>query len=215
MLDLETWGTGNDAVPVSLGACRFTADEIIDNFHVAIDPGSCVALGLKMDAGTLLWWMDRDRREALDRWLSMGKVDLASALVGFSDWVSIRQPVAIWGNGSTFDNIILRSAHAACGLEYPVRFWQDLCYRSMKQQTAIPIERSGIHHDALDDAISQARHLQAIWREQGARAVTIAKLTKEMQDYILPDSGISEHDFVNKVIGLLDPAPCDAALETE
>jgi hypothetical protein len=58
MLDLETWGTGNDAVVVSIGACKFDKNDILDAFHVGVDPKSCMELGLKVDAGTILWWMD-------------------------------------------------------------------------------------------------------------------------------------------------------------
>src|SRR4051812_35955260 len=83
MLDLETWGTGNDAVIVSVGACKFDREEILDRFHVGVDPTSCQALGLKIDAGTVLWWMSADQRAALDAWLQLERVDLASALVGF------------------------------------------------------------------------------------------------------------------------------------
>lgn len=167
MLDLETWGNGNKAVIVSIGACKFTRDEITDRFHVGVDPASCHARGLEIDADTILWWMDPERREALDEWLKLERVDLASALLGFSMWAESGPGIlAIWGNGSTFDNVILRSAYKATGQEYPVKFWQDQCYRTMKNLTPhVPIQREGTHHDALDDAITQARHLQAIWRE--------------------------------------------------
>jgi hypothetical protein len=75
--------------------------------------------------------------------------------------------LTIWGNGSTFDNVILRSAFAAAGLEYPVRFWADQCYRTKKNEfPTVPLVREGTHHKALDDAISQAKHLQAIWRSE-------------------------------------------------
>lgn len=163
MLDLETWGTGVSAVPIAIGACKFDADTIIDNFHVAIDPASAQALGLKIDANTILWWMDPERDEARRRWLGMQRVDLASALTGFSEWLGTGTMVtAIWGNGSTFDNVILRTAYEVAGIEYPVRFWQDYCYRTVKQTTDIELVREGTHHDALDDAISQAKHLQRI-----------------------------------------------------
>lgn len=168
MLDLETWGTGNDAVVVSIGACKFDKNDILAAFHVGVDPASCMELGLKVDAGTILWWMDPKQREALDSWLQLERIDLASALLGFQMWCKGEPGVlAVWGNGSTFDNVILRSAYAAAGLEYPVRFWQDLCYRTKKNECAsVPMVREGTHHKALDDAISQAKHLQAIWRSE-------------------------------------------------
>lgn len=166
MVDLETWGTGNDAVIVSIGACKFDRDTIIDRFHTAIDPGSCQAYGLTINADTILWWMDPDQDEARRNWLAQERVELASALIGFQMWLASSGILAVWGNGSTFDNVILRSAFAATGQQYPVRFWQDMCYRTMKQLTPnCPLVREGTHHNALDDAVSQAKHLQAIWQE--------------------------------------------------
>jgi DNA polymerase III epsilon subunit-like protein len=162
MLDLETLGTGNDAVIVSIGAVKFNELQILDEFHCGVDPTSCVDLGLKIDGATVTWWLHPDRAQARHNLLNLETVDLASALTGFSDWAGT-DVEAIWGNGSTFDNIILRSAYRACRLEYPVKFWQDKCYRTMKYSApGIELVREGTHHDALDDARSQAKHLQAI-----------------------------------------------------
>lgn len=169
MVDIETWGTGNNAIPVSIGAVKFTTTEILDQFHVGIDPRSAQALGLTIDADTIMWWFDPERDEARRSWLSLDKVDIGSALLGFAHWCGTGAPaVGVWGNGSTFDNVILRSAYDAAGLDYPVRFWQDQCYRSLKNRVPyIEIVREGTHHNALDDAISQAKHLQAILMDRG------------------------------------------------
>ena len=163
MLDLETWGIGNKACIVSIGAVKFTADSLGEQFHVGIDPASCQQAGLEIDASTVLWWMDPERRAPLDEWLSLEKVDLGSALVGFSQWSA--GALAIWGNGSTFDNVVLRSAYQALGLDYPVSFRSDWCYRTMTQLTDKRLPREGTHHNALDDAVYQAKCLQAIWRQ--------------------------------------------------
>lgn len=85
MLDLETWGTGNKALPVSIGACRFDKDTILDKFHVAIDPVSAQAHGLEIDAETMLWWLDPERDEARAQWLKQQRVDIGSALGGFAE----------------------------------------------------------------------------------------------------------------------------------
>jgi exodeoxyribonuclease VIII len=167
MLDLETWGVQSNAAIISIGAAKFTATEILNTFHQAIDPQTI--RGATFDVGTIMWWIDPERRGALDRWLSLDKIDLDSALHGFSEWVHMDGPVeAIWGNGATFDNVILRSAYAACGIEYPVSYGQDQCYRTLKYRAPeVELVRSGTHHDALDDAVSQTRHLQAIIAKTG------------------------------------------------
>lgn len=166
MLDLETFGNGSDASIVSIGAVKFTETDIVDEFHVGVDPASCQQLGLTIDASTVMWWLNHDRQDARGALLSLERVDLGSALAGFSDWFGDEKP--IWGNGATFDNVILRSAYRACRMEYPVRFWLDRCYRTVKNLApGIELVREGTHHDACDDARCQAKHLQAICAHLG------------------------------------------------
>lgn len=161
MLDLETLGDCNEAAIISIGAVKFNETEILDEFHVGVDPRSCEQLGLKITASTVLWWLDHDRQPAREALFNLERVDLASALVGFSDWFGEKK--CIWGNGATFDNIILRSAYRACGMPYPTPFWLDRCYRTVKNLApGIELVREGTHHDACDDARCQAKHLQAI-----------------------------------------------------
>lgn len=167
MLDLETLGNGNDAVILSIGAVKFTADEITDRFHVAIDPLTCQLFGLKIDAATVMWWLDNERQEARDALLGNTQIDLPSALTGFAEWVG-PESMPMWGCGSTFDNVIMRNAYKACGMVYPISYRHDYCYRTMKNLVAgIEVPRVGVHHDALDDAEYQATHLQAIARHVG------------------------------------------------
>lgn len=171
MQDIETWGTGNKAVPVSIGAVKFDGNDIIDKFHVGIDPEDAQRYGLEIDAGTLLWWMSEERDAARKEWLALPKVDMFAALDGFAIWVK-QTPTddlgSLWGNGATFDNVILRSAYAAAGLDYPVRFFKDECYRTVKNRCKdVEFVRIGTHHSAVDDAASQALHLMAIAKKYG------------------------------------------------
>lgn len=168
MVDLETLGTGNDALILSIGAVKFTPTEIVDSFHVGIDPVSAQQAGLKIDAATVMWWFDPERAAAREALLGLERVDLGSALLGFRDWCG-DDDVTLWGNGATFDNVILRGAFAAMRFEYPAKFWNDLCFRTLKRLAPdVKVEREGTHHDALDDATYQARLWQAIYARLGA-----------------------------------------------
>lgn len=165
MVDIETWGTGPSALVVSIGACRFNpmGGGIVDRFYVCIDPQSAKDAGLEVSTDTLLWWMAKERSEARDRWLSEQRIDIWTALQGFSEWMTSDGFSLVWGNGATFDNVILRTAFEKTSVTCPWKFWQDACYRTLKGLApAIRIERDGTHHDALDDAVAQAKHLQAI-----------------------------------------------------
>ena len=164
MIDLETWGTGNYAVPVSIGAVKFDpakSESEWSTFHIAVDPESAMKAGLRADAETILWWMDDTRREALHCWYRLERVDLTSALDGFATWFGA-ESLPVWGNGATFDNVILRNAFIAAGQDCPWKFWHDRCFRTMKALPGareLEPRRAGTHHDALDDALHQARHL--------------------------------------------------------
>jgi len=163
MVDIETLGKGNNAAILSIGAVKFNpfTYDIYDSFYVPVDPESCQALGLKIDASTVMWWMHADRDDAREAMMIETRVDLPSAMYGFVDWFGGDKPV--WGNGSTFDNVILSNAFKACNIDQPWMFWNDKCYRTLKGQAKhIKLKRKGTHHNALDDAISQAEHMQAI-----------------------------------------------------
>lgn len=167
MIDLETLGVGNSPVLLSLGAVKFDAVNILDRFHVAIDPASCQRHGLKIDASTVMWWLHPDRAAAREALAAVGMADLHSALIGFAEWFG-PEPLPVWGNGATADNVWLRNAYDAAGMACPWQFWFDRCYRTMKNMAPhIPMVRAGTHHDALDDANDQAIHLQAVARELG------------------------------------------------
>lgn len=163
MIDLETLGTSNNAVILSIGATKFFETEIIDAFHVGITPESCQDAGLKIDAATVSWWMAPERDEARKALMALPKVDLFDALDGFAQWYG-PESMPTWGNGATFDNVVLRNAFAAVNLTCPWKFWDDRCYRTMKNHApGITLARVGTHHDARDDAIYQTKHLQKIW----------------------------------------------------
>jgi exodeoxyribonuclease VIII len=205
MLDLETFGNGNDAAIVSIGAVKFNSNGLMaDEFHVGVDPESCQLLGLKIDASTVMWWLDPERADARANLLALDKVDLLSALIGFSQWID-GDVDAIWGNGATFDNIILRNAYRVCGMEYPVKFWQDQCYRTMKYRApGIELVREGTHHDALDDARSQAKHLLAIMKYLNGPFEHIERMQADMLDYLPPDGGTDDAGIISKMIYHLD-----------
>lgn len=166
MIDLETLSTANNALILSIGAVKFIDENIVDRFHVLIDPRDSQNYGLHIDADTVLWWMALERqaaREELVKGITEGSVDLYSALAGFQEWFG-PESLPVWGNGATFDNVILREAFKRANLQCPWKFWHDRCYRTAKVTHPYPEDaREGTHHNALDDATHQAKHLMKIW----------------------------------------------------
>lgn len=165
MVDLETLGNGNDALILSIGACKFhpRGIGIEDTFYQRIDPESARVCGGVMDISTIMWWMDQSDEARKELTNTEGRVSIFDALTAFNAFVG--GDTAVWGNGATFDNVIVRSAMKGCGIEPVWKFWNDQCYRTMKNRfRSIKLERVGTHHNALNDAVSQAKHLQAIFR---------------------------------------------------
>lgn len=169
MLDLETMGNGNNAAIVAIGACSFDpydASVEIQPYYQRITLQSSVDFGLKMDASTVLWWMQQKDAAKIATFDGQA-MPLGDALWAFSKWVG--GDYCVWGNGATFDNVIIRSAFAACKLEPPWKFFNDRCYRTLKALVDIPYVFEGTKHFALDDAISQAKHLQKIYAKLGLK----------------------------------------------
>lgn len=96
-----------------------------------------------------------------------GDKPILISLQAFKDWLPPKSDPLIWGNGASFDNVILANAYRAASIQQPWAYWNDRCYRTLKKRYLdIALRRQGTHHNALDDAISQAEHLITIWKEK-------------------------------------------------
>lgn len=163
MLDLETMGTSSNAAIIAIGAVRFDA-EITDEFYEVVNLQSCVDAGLEIEAGSVLWWM-RQSDQARSEFERPG-VALSEALKMFADWIG--PDALVWGNGAAFDNAILANAHRKLCIQPPWNFWNDRCFRTVwAMHPSLKMVRTGTHHNALDDARSQANLLMQIWESEG------------------------------------------------
>lgn len=173
MLDLETLSAGPRAVILSVGAVRFDVDLMIladkAEFYEVVDGEDCQRHGLEIDYSTVKWWMEQERgATAIFR---LPAKPLAEVLFKFSEYVNRVPGSKIWGNGATFDNIILRNAYAATRLSYPVTYRDDLCYRTLRKLFPGEKAETGVAHNALDDARNQAVTLVNILRTLKGKAV--------------------------------------------
>ncbi|MFT6789058.1 MAG: hypothetical protein ACJAVX_002425 [Pseudoalteromonas rhizosphaerae] len=175
MLDLETMGQGNNAAIVAIGAVFFepTTGEIGDTFYRKIDLESAAQYG-EIDPSTVLWWLkqsDAARAEIT----SNNTSHLLDALSGFANWISQIDSFksrVVWGNGSSFDNVIIGNAFKTASWEKPWAFWNDRDVRTVVElgrtlkgfdpKRDMPF--AGTAHNALDDAIHQAKYVSAIYK---------------------------------------------------
>lgn len=174
MIDLETMGNTPQAAIVAIGAVAFSIEDgqLGETFYTTVDLANAVASGGVMDAGTVLWWLKQSDAARAELTRPNAALRLDTALFDFNRWMSHVcdcNDVRVWGNGAAFDCVILASAYRATGINLPWNFWNERCYRTVKAlHPDIKLERTGTHHNALDDAKSQAAHLLAMLRPRTA-----------------------------------------------
>lgn len=165
IVDLETMGNGPRAAIASIGVAVAREGLLTDSTYIPVSLESSVQHGGELDASTVLWWLGQG--EEARAAVRAGATPLRDALSYLTDFVRSHSPMPnatyIWGNGSSFDCVILRSAYQATGLEAPWPFWNDRDLRTLLHlypaAKALPFE--GIKHHALDDARHEAKQLVA------------------------------------------------------
>ncbi|HCQ7057974.1 TPA: 3'-5' exoribonuclease [Klebsiella oxytoca] len=189
MVDLETMGKKNNAPIVAIGAVVFdpVTCSIGESFYKVVCLESSVNWGAVIDPSTVIWWL-KQSSEARSAIVNDDAIPLQDALLQFREFVSDNvaggsKKAQVWGNGASFDNSILRSSYDCIAEDYPWEYWNDRDVRTMVElgqaisfdpKTTIPFE--GSRHNALADAIHQARYVSAIWQRIIAGNQVLQKL---------------------------------------
>lgn len=189
MVDLETMGKKHNAPIVAIGAVVFdpATGSIGESFYKVVCLESSVNWGAVIDPFTVIWWL-KQSSEARSAIVNDDAIPLQDALLQFREFVSDNvaggsKKAQVWGNGASFDNSILRSAYDCIAEDYPWEYWNDRDVRTMVElgqaisfdpKTTIPFE--GSRHNALADAIHQARYVSAIWQRIIAGNQVLQKL---------------------------------------
>lgn len=177
MVDLETMGSGPDAPIVSIGAVYFdpSTGNTGAEFYQVVSLESSMSFGMKPDASTIQWWL-KQSSEARSAILVDEAMGLRETLELLADFIAENaangsHTVQLWGNGCSFDNVILRRAYALTETPFAVPFWNDRDVRTMVElgksvdinpRFDIPFE--GDMHNALSDARHQVKYVSAIWQ---------------------------------------------------
>lgn len=177
MVDMETMGNGPDAPIVSIGAVYFdpSTGNTGAEFYQVVSLESSMSFGMKPDASTIQWWL-KQSSEARSAILVDEALGLRETLELLADFIAENaangsHTVQLWGNGCSFDNVILRRAYALTETPFSVPFWNDRDVRTMVElgksvginpRFDIPFE--GDMHNALSDARHQVKYISAIWQ---------------------------------------------------
>jgi exodeoxyribonuclease VIII len=171
MLDIETLGPTPDGVITQIGACLFDMGhgDTDGHFKVNVSRDDCLRWGLRVHPDTEEWWASQPN-EVFDAMVKEAR-PLESALIDFAGAYSWSKLEGVWTNAPTFDFSILRNGFNVTRVKCPWHYRQErdsrtLLYLAKKHSVDIKAgfpEREGTHHDALDDAVYQARVCSHLW----------------------------------------------------
>lgn len=177
MVDLETMGNNPEAPIIAIGAIFFdpNSGKTGDEFYRIVNLESAMEFGAKPDAATIIWWM-KQSSEARAAITGGDAIGLMEVIDQFDEFIHTHSSngikyVQMWGNGSSFDNVILRRAYAQVGAELSVTRWNERDVRTivelgkaigMNPRYEIPFD--GDMHNALADARHQVKYVSAIWQ---------------------------------------------------
>ena len=167
--NLETLGTRYDSYILSIACAEFDIETgaIINTSHRKTVCGN----GFNIDVDTVMWWLNQndDARKEIttrDTKTSGGiknEVPIETALHELSHFITDHKNAIVWGNGSSFDITLLDYAHSKCNLKQPWQYWNVRDMRTIVDLAASSgfmkgrIKFEGVKHDALSDAVHQAK----------------------------------------------------------
>lgn len=170
MVDIETTGTAIGSGIWQIGAVVMDESLYSDRpntFLMTINPMSLMHSGSKYlsSAETLAWQWDKNE----DNWnyalqqnfkegASWGYTPSKSLLTNFSDWLMGfgYANVELYSRGS-FDFQLLRASFALESMDTPWKYYQENDQRTLSKWTSYSRETASPSHNALDDAIQQAK----------------------------------------------------------
>jgi hypothetical protein len=172
MVDIETFGTKPGSVILSIAAVSFDIEtgktEAI--FHQNIDLNSSVEKGLKIEANTVLWWLEQSKEAQRTITEVSHRNKLPNVLKLFGMWISDYFPkdVRIWGNSARFDLGILEAAYDACNLRLPWNHYSECDVRTLVMfapQIKKETQFIGVKHNPIDDCKHQIRYCCEIYQQ--------------------------------------------------
>ncbi len=164
-LDLETLSTDTHATILSIGAVWFDKNapgKLGKQFHAILELQEQDQRDIS--ASTITWWMQQDEAARLALFgPAVPHTPVREALADFSQFCV--GALGIWGNGATFDNVLLQTLYDDFHMKWPLPYYADRDLRTLHDMAggrdkAPKVAREGTHHDALDDAIYQAHCAQ-------------------------------------------------------
>lgn len=168
MIDLETWGTRPGCAIRSIGAITFSDSSVIPSefipeaFYMNIEEEGQLIRGLHVDPKTGEWWSRQS--DVAKAQLEVDQKDLLIVFLAFNRWFATQAPDYVWSHGAAFDIPIYDAAAMIFGLPVPWNYMKVRDTRTLYDLASFKpsqVSYKGTKHNALDDAIYQAKCVQA------------------------------------------------------
>jgi DNA polymerase III epsilon subunit-like protein len=163
MIDIETLGTSPGCAILSIAAVPFNCIAPLEYFYARVSAVSCTEVGLHIDDKTVDWWATQSPEANYEAF--NGTTHITVALSELNAYIMRLGDVRLWGNGASFDVPILEAAMAKCGLKPKWKYYNSMCYRTLKSLfPQIKAAPNVMKHSALEDARTQAEHAERIFK---------------------------------------------------
>ncbi|QMR77716.1 exonuclease [Enterobacter sp. RHBSTW-00175] len=177
MVDIEAFGKKPDSPVVSIGAVFFdpATGNTGSEFYKIISLESSMAWGGIPDASTIIYWL-RASPEARSELVMDDAIPLDDALLQLNEFITENavdgaESVQVWGNGATYDNVLLAESYGRTGIPCPWKFWNNRDVRTIVElgkavgyTPRYEIPFVGEPHKAISDARHQVKYVSAIWQ---------------------------------------------------
>lgn len=173
MIDLETLDVVPSALILTIGAVAFNRDtgEMDEGVHISVEldqPGRTIS------PSTVQWWM-KQSKEAQERAFDGERTVIGGALHALDVYIygMLAKKGRVWANAPTFDLAILRNAYGSLGSAPAWHYRQERCFRTYMEGFEGKMPPNTLAHDALADAIWQARAVMAAAAARNANATPL------------------------------------------
>lgn len=174
MIDIETFGIGDDAPVYQIGATTFSFTEpghdvqeyeFCENINIV----NQVENGARLDPETMKWHAENNTKNFIE-YMAGPKAPEKDCLVRFANFVKATKAEFVWANGLLFDIVKIQKLFDLFGVEFPdiaynkyvdMRFLRQMLPEDFRKEADEIAKTNSItedeqQHDALTDANWQA-----------------------------------------------------------
>lgn len=164
MIDLETFSTCPECIITTLGAVSFDLFEfdVREKLYIRLDTKEQEDLNRVKSKDTMDWWDTQTDEAKSEVFCTENRISINETLDQLDKFCQDAR--RIWSHGSIFDIVILENLYKQMNRFPRWKFWQIRDTRTIFDLDKEEYKPILIKHNALNDAIVQAQHVQKVYR---------------------------------------------------